>query len=371
MIGVSQISVAAYRGGGGNPVNLDFVSTWDTTKAGSASNTVVLPLLSGGTYSGTIDWGDGSTSDLSYANRTHVYASGGVKTITISGTIEGWQFNNGGDKAKITDISKYGSLTITTNSAFYGCANLNTTATDAPIIATTDLSRTFKRCTVFNGLVDDWNMTGVTNIRGFFAQCSTFNQPVNSWDTSSVVHMADGGAGAIDGLFNQAVAFNQPVDNWDTSNVNSLRQVFSFAHAFNQPLNSWDTSNVTNMLSTFERAYQFNQPLSNWNTSNVTNMVNIFQIKTFFPFLPSNNFDQDISTWDINQVTQFGSFMSFNTMSTANYDALLIAWDAQGAMSYIGTVTFGSSKYTAGGAAEAARTSLISKWGGITDGGPA
>jgi hypothetical protein len=47
----------------------------------------------------------------------------------------------------------------------------------------------------------------------------------------------------------------------------------------------------------------------------------------------------------------------------------LIAWDAQGAMSYSGTVNFGTSKYTSGGAAEAARTSLISKWGGITDGG--
>jgi hypothetical protein len=61
--------------------------------------------------------------------------------------------------------------------------------------------------------------------------------------------------------------------------------------------------------------------------------------------------------------------MSGVTLSTVNYDALLIAWDAQGAMSYSGTVNFGSSKYTAGGAAEAARTSLISKWGGIIDGG--
>ena len=372
MIGVSQISVAAYRGGGGAaPVNFDFVSTWDTTKAGSASNTVVLPLLSGGTYSGTIDWGDGNSDALSYANRTHVYASSGIYNVTISGTIEGWQFNNGGDKAKITDISKYGSLTITTNSAFYGCVNLNATATDAPIIATTDLSRTFKGSTVFNGLVDDWNMTGVTNIRGFFALCTTFNQAVNSWDTSSVVHMADLGSGAIDGLFNVALAFNQPVDNWDTSNVNSLRQVFMEARAFNQSVNSWDIGNVTNLTYVFFRAYQFNQPLSNWNTSNVTNMFGVFSNKTYFPYLPSNNFDQDISTWDINQVTQFGGFMSFNTMSTANYDALLIAWDAQGAMSYSGTVTFGSSKYTAGGAAEAARTSLISKWGGITDGGPA
>jgi hypothetical protein len=51
------------------------------------------------------------------------------------------------------------------------------------------------------------------------------------------------------------------------------------------------------------------------------------------------------------------------TLSTANYDALLIDWDAQGAMAYSGTVNFGGSKYTSGGAAEAARTSLDNKVG--------
>jgi len=361
----------ASSSGGAAPVNLDFVSTWDTTKAGSASDTVVLPLLSGGTYNGTIDWGDGNSDALSYANRTHVYASSGTYTITISGSdIQGFQFNNGGDKAKITDVSNWGNLTITTNSAFFGCSNLNTTATDAPIIATTDLSRTFKSCSVFNGVVDGWNMTGVTNIRGFFAQCTVFNQPVNSWNTSSVIHMADLGSGQNDGVFNSALTFNQPVDNWDVSNVISLRQVFQSARAFNQSLNSWDVSNVTNMIFLFNRAYLFNQPLDNWNTSNVTTMSGVFQQKTY-AYQPSNDFNQDISSWDINQVSNFSGFMSDNTMSTANYDALLIGWDAQGAMSYSGTVNFGSSKYTAGGAAEAARTSLISKWGGITDGGPA
>jgi hypothetical protein len=83
-------------------------------------------------------------------------------------------------------------------------------------------------------------------------------------------------------------------------------------------------------------------------------------------------FDQNISSWDINQVSNFGNFMQSATgLSTVNYDALLIAWDAQGAMSYSGIVDFGTSQYTSGGAAEAARTSLISKWGGITDGGAA
>ena len=88
-------------------------------------------------------------------------------------------------------------------------------------------------------------------------------------------------------------------------------------------------------------------------------------------FKNASAFDQNISSFDINQVNSFISFMSGATLSTANYDALLIGWDAQGAMSYSGTVDFGTSQYTSGGAAEAARTSLISKWGGITDGGAA
>jgi len=357
--------------GGAAPVNPNFISTWDTTKAGSASDTVVLPLLSGGTYSGTIDWGDGSSDDLSYANRTHTYAAGGTYTITISGSdIQGWRFANGGDRRKITDIFNWGTLNITTDQAFYGCSNLDVTATDAPIISTTDLSRTFKGCTIFNGEVDGWNMTGVQNLRGFFAQCSAFNQPVNSWDVSSVIYVADLGAGQQDGIFQGATVFDQPVDNWDTSNFNSLRQAFTDAAAFNQPLNTWVTTSVTNMLWTFYRAYKFNQPLSSWNTSNVLTMFGMFQNKNAIG--SGNFFDQDISSWDINQVSAFGTnFMSFNTLSTSNYDALLIAWDAQGAMSFTGTVNFGSSKYTAGGAAEAARTSLISKWGGIIDGGAA
>jgi surface protein len=88
-------------------------------------------------------------------------------------------------------------------------------------------------------------------------------------------------------------------------------------------------------------------------------------------FRNATSFNQNISSWDINQVTDFSNFMFGVTLSTVNYDALLIAWDAQGAMSYSGTVNFGGSKYTSGGAAQAARTSLISKWGGITDGGAA
>lgn len=348
-------------GGGTPPVNLDFVSTWDTTLAGSASDTVVLPLLSGGTYSGSIDWGDGSKSVLSYANRTHTYASGGIYTITISGTIGGFQFNNGGDKAKITDISNWGTLDITTNAAFFGCSNLDVSATDAPIISTTDLIRTFRSCTSLTDPdLNSWDVSGVAIFGLLFFGASNANPKVELWDVSSGTSFTS--------MF-WFTQFNRDISNWNISSATGLALSGMFGYTpFNQPIQNWTLPPAVTSLGEsnqgmFFQNSAFNQPIGTWNTSSIIKMRQVF--------FSAAGFDQDISNWQVTQVTDLLGFMQNATLSTANYDALLIAWDAQGAMSYSGTVNFGGSKYTAGGAAEAARTSLISKWGGIIDGGAA
>jgi hypothetical protein len=72
MIGSSKIGLRPIRGGGaGAAPNPDFVSTWDTTNAGSASDTIVLPMTAG---VDTVHWGDGSSD----TTNTHTYASGGT-----------------------------------------------------------------------------------------------------------------------------------------------------------------------------------------------------------------------------------------------------------------------------------------------------
>ena len=79
MIGSSKIGVAASRGGGGGGGGvLPFTIIINT--ANGAGDEFILPI-DNVTQDGTIDWGDGSTSVLSYANRTHTYASGGIYTI--------------------------------------------------------------------------------------------------------------------------------------------------------------------------------------------------------------------------------------------------------------------------------------------------
>lgn len=333
MIGVSQISVVAFRGGGGSAPNPDFISTWDTTQAGSASDTVVLPLLSGGTYSGTIDWGDGSTSALSYANRTHTYAIGGTYTITISGSdIQGFRFNNGGDRRKITDVSNWGNLTLTTNGCFYGCSNLEITATDAPTIATTD----FKR--MFDG-------SGITN------------PDLSKWDVSLVQ--------LFENCFNQT-SFNGNISTWVGSATN-VRSMFRLNTAFNGTF-VLDFSNVTDAQEFATGATAFNQPLVN-----VNNLVN-----GRFMLYNADAYDQ-VLDFDVSAATDLRDLMTFSTgLSTVNYDATLIAFESSlqaaypGGVGYPATIVtnFGGSTYTLGGAGETARTSLISTFGWtITDGG--
>ena len=43
---------------------------------------------------------------------------------------------------------------------------------------------------------------------------------------------------------------------------------------FNQDISNWDVSNVTNMGLMFQYATVFNQDISSWSVENVTNCVN-------------------------------------------------------------------------------------------------
>ena len=73
----------------------------------------------------------------------------------------------------------------------------------------------------------------------------------------------------------------------------------------------------------------------------------------------------------LKKVNNLQDFLLNAGLSTASYDATLIGWAAQTVQSGL-TCDFGNSQYTAGGAAEAARKTLINTYGWtITDGGAA
>jgi len=154
------------------------------------------------------------------------------------------------------------------------------------------------------------------------------------------------------------------------TNVTKMSSMFRNAPLFNGDISSWDVSNVTNMNQMLRQAASFNQDLTNWDVSSVTSMSSMF--------FDATSFDQDLSNWDITSVTNFNSFHRNLNISTSNYDAILIGWEATLQAAFLNgsgyspniNIRFGNSQYTGGGAAATARASLISNFGwGITDGG--
>jgi surface protein len=180
-----------------------------------------------------------------------------------------------------------------------------------------------------------FNTSGVLQLNGLFYNCRSI--------------------GAID------------VTGLDTSNVVSMESAFYNLDGGTYGKNmvgieAWDTSSVTNFEETFQNAKAWNPNIENWDTSSATNMRRMLY--------DCDSFNRNISAWDINQVTNLSDFLQVATgMSTANYDALLIGWAARIPLAYSGTLNFGGSQYTLGGAAEAARTQLIADVGAISDGG--
>ena len=393
----------------------EFTFTIDTTQPGTSnSDQFTLPLDQTGTeYDFVIDWGDGQTDTITQPNqaeKTHTYTSGGQYEIKIFGICKGWVSWNGGDAKKMLNISNWGCLDISTSTAFAGCTNLTSTASDAPRISTINLTSTFYNCAAFNGYVNNWDVSGVTVFNNLFWNADLFNRDLFNWDVSNATsmirmfrrardfnkdignwdvskvttfqemfHMAsdfdNGGSDGINNwniktgssvnmqeIFKNATVFNQPIGNWDVSWVTNMLQMFNAATSFNQDITGWNVGNVRNMQQMFGTATVFNQDISGWNTTNVTNMHDMFY--------NSGAFDQDISSWDINQVTDFADFLRLNTtFTTANYDQLLIGWEAQAPV-FSGAINFGTVQYTLGGAAETARDSLINTYGWtISDGG--
>jgi len=366
------------------PTAVPFAFTANTNNTSTGSSTATqfkLPLTTSTGLNIVVDWGDATTSTITNyldAAVTHTYASLGTYSISITGTLPGWQFANAGDKLKILNIASWGILNITTNTAFRGCTNLTCNATDAPTITSTDLSFTFRDCTNFNNNIGSWNVSAVTNMSFMLSSASAFNNggssSIGSWNTGAVTDMNN--------MFNGAGAFNQPIGSWNTGAVNSMSAMFYFATAFNQPL-SFNTAAVTSMSFMFSSASAFNQALS-FNTGVVTTMSNMFSGATAFNqplsfntaavtnmssmFNSAPAFNQNLGALNVALVTNFSNFMSTKTpatFSTANLDAIYNGWVT---VQSSRTITFGTAKHSAAGTAGRGYLTGTKLWT-ITDGG--
>jgi surface protein len=324
-----------------------FVTEWETDLS---PQTITIPLIQYSTYTITTSEGD-SAINFTGTNPTVTFPTAGTHQVIINGDVKQIKFNNTGDREKILDVKQWGIDTTWTSfeDAFYGCSFLNITATDTPNIAATNMFQAFRDTdlTTFNN-INNWDVSSVTSMRGIFLG-TNFNQDIGNWDVSNVSNMI--------GMFFDT-NFNQNIGNWNVSSVTTMGSMFRDS-PFNQDIGNWDVSNVTVMGSMFNSS-SFNQDIGNWNVSNVTDMGYMFR---------ESPFNQNLANWDVTSVTNFLNFMAGVTLSTTNYDALLIGWAAQSVNSGL-SVNFGSSQFTAGGTAEAAKNTLTTTYNwNITDGG--
>ncbi len=343
----------------------DFVTSWKTsnTSTGSSSTKQIrIPINAGFTYKYNVNWGDGNTSSNLTVATTHSYTTAGTYTVRISGTFPAIYFNNAGDKLKLLTVQQWGTAMAWQSfaNAFYGCANLNVNAADAPVLGgvtlmalmfdgcssltgtsafnswntgtITDMSDMFNGAKLFNQNIASWNTAAVKDMGDMFYGATVFNQDISGWNTGAVTNMA--------GMFYQAKAFNQNIGSWNTAAVTSMNSTFSFATAFNQNIGSWNTAAVKDMSFMFDSAIAFNQNIGGWNTTAVTNMSGIFYNATVFNqnigswntaavtnmsfmFSLAPAFNQDIGGWNTAAVTN----MSFMFDSAASFNQNIGSWN--------------------------------------------
>lgn len=167
-----------------------FTSTWTVADG----ETITIPTNSSfDTYNYDVDWGDGSTpSSGETGDASHTYTTAGTYTIEISGDFPAIYFNKNGNHDNITDITQWGTIAWESmDYAFYGCSNLNISATDAPnLLNTTSMRYTFSEDTTLTADLNHWNVSTITDMYSIFREATNFNGDISDWDMSNVTDMS-------------------------------------------------------------------------------------------------------------------------------------------------------------------------------------
>ena len=292
----------------------------DTTKTGTSSATqFTIPTINTGynynvtstdgtitgTTSGTLSSG---TVTGATGSTTLTFSSSGTYDIKISGNFPRIYFNSGGDRLKLTEIKQWGTIAWTSmNNAFYGCSNMEVTASDAPNLttpATMDLFRMFQAATkvgtATNPSWNTWNTSKVTNMHVMFANATNFNQNIGSWNTSAVTNMQS--------MFQGATNFNQNISR-KTGSVNQPNGVINDNGTFDNTPSS-DDAWYTGCVG---RGGTGGCPAQQGTAANAMN--NMFQ---GISSSNRNTFNQNISNWCVSQFSSSGTPLPIPTNFDTN-----------------------------------------------------
>ena len=241
------------------------------------------------------------------------------------------EFNNGDNSTPLNNWTLNTTSPVSLNYPFINCRKFNRYIGDWNTSKVFVMADLFNGCTIFNNGFDagvetgnqlKWDTSSCTNMSKVFYQAPAFNSNLGTgttpWDVSKVT--------TFQSMFQSATAFNNgddsaPINNWNINTVSnvSMNSMFMGASIFNRDISNWNMTKVNHIGFMFNTATAFNQPVGNWERTgstlgNVTNMRQTFRFTNFF--------NQDISNWNVNKVTDFGSMfnaaIAFNNGSNSN-----------------------------------------------------
>ncbi|MCS4051272.1 surface protein [Salinibacter ruber] len=342
-----------------------FITIWDTENSGETADDQIKIPGTGTDY--RVIWEEvGNTSNTDTLTATDAvtitFPSPGLYRIKISGGFtrihlgrDSFRGDAGEDANKVVQVSQWGDIQwATMEEAFQFASNLDISASDVPDLSgVTSLEEMFNGASSLDasdGNIDQWNVSNVKNMQEVFKGANNFNQDISRWDVSSVTNMDGmfGGAASFDqnigswnvssvtnmgGMFFEATSFNQDISSWDVSNVTDMAGMFNDASSFNQDISQWDVSSVTDMRLTFFEATSFNQNIGSWDVSSVTEMRSMFA--------GAGSFNQDLGSWDVSSVESMLGMFDQSSLSSTNYDRILIGWAPQ---DLVGGVSLGAGR---------------------------
>ncbi|MCB0372898.1 MAG: BspA family leucine-rich repeat surface protein [Muricauda sp.] len=288
-----------------------FITTWDIP----ADNTIItIGTNLNYEYDFTIDWGDGSTEQLTQQNPHHEYQLAGLYKVAIQGQFPAIDMDNSDVTSRVSlySIDQWGTNQWQTmERAFMGCLKMAYTAPDVPDLSlVTSMANMFANAKAFNANLNDWAVGNVINMSGLFANAVKFNGDISSWDVSNVMDMSY--------MFNNADSFNGNIDSWDVEGVTKMQYMFAGASSFNGNLSDWNVFFTNNMEAMFASAKSFNGDISNWEIPNVTNL--------FGMFVDAFAFDRSLGSWYISDVGNMQQMLDGSGMSRESYEATLKGW---------------------------------------------
>jgi hypothetical protein len=273
-------------------------------------------------------------------------------------------------------LAGWGPSLVNVNSlseTFSGCLNLNLNLDNWTVSNVRTTYRMFYNCPSINQSFAGWtNVSNLENMSEMFSGATNFAGEIfANWDSTSFSDGSNKTSSDISGMFKGTKFNGANVSTWDVSNISNFSSVFEGATLFTDQLgglHDWDTGEGTNFYNMFNGATSFNRDISQWDTSKGTNFNSMFQGASIFnqnintgaeinkhgglynPWTIRSDvavtmdnmlngasaFDQDISDWDVANISSATNLLTGTNLSVAN--ALEIndsstGWPSQGGAS--------------------------------------